>query len=77
MIPYEEVEVKETEFNDGLSMSTPEPSSAEDTRPQQLDNQLFLRKREYRTARHMALMENQMTRKTSNGAPIPDNTTAV
>ena len=53
MIPYEEVEIRETQFDNGMTLSSGESF---EERPVQ-DAHLILRKREYRTARHMALME--------------------
>ena len=72
LIPYEEVENVETQFYNGLTLSS-RVESPEERPVQELpsneghihDGKLVLRRREYRTARHMAFIETQISRRTS------------
>ena len=72
MIQYEEVECKEIQYDEGMTHeSSEEKIVGTKTTPA---NPIVLRKHEYRTARHMALMETQISRRTRPSG-FPDQLT--
>ena len=75
MIPYQEVQVQqETEFEEvGPTVDSPDDAQVNGNA-----SNIILRKREYRTARHMALIETQISRRTSGVSTekASSNTTA-
>ena len=71
VIPYEEVEVQQDSGRE--FMLCEDDTGVEQGQDNEVDEQgeggpcIVLREREYRTARHMALMETQITRRLSSG----------
>ena len=58
MIPYQEVQVQqETQFEEGEQTAA---NNVDDAQVNGNRSNIVLRKREYRTARHMALIETQI-----------------
>lgn len=59
VILYEEVAIRVTNFDNGLTSQSSQEASEERAK----EGGLLLRKREYRTARHKALIETQIFRR--------------
>ena len=72
VIPYEEVEVQQDSGREFMLCEDVD-TGVEQGQDNEVDEQgeggpcIVLREREYRTARHMALMETQITRRLSSG----------
>ena len=72
VIPYEEVEVQQDSGREFMLCDDVD-TGVEQGQDNEVDEQgeggpcIVLREREYRTARHMALMETQITRRLSSG----------